>query len=310
MKKFIILPDVCCDLNKEIRDTYDIDYVPCHMTTPDGKEHPTKLDWAEMGMERVSFYEDLRKRPAAYSTAPASIDEFAQAFEKVVQSGYDILSITISGGMSGTFNFVSEAKKTVMAKYPEANIRVIDSRRFGAGYGLMCIKASEMRAEGKSLDEVADYLEANKNRIHQVGWLDDLAFTARKGRITNAKAFFGTLVGIKPVGEFDYNGMTTVIGKIKGEKKAYRVLLDYMEKVIENPAEQVILIAQSNRLEQAQIYKQKIEERFHPKKVYISDVFPACGINIGSGLMAAYVFGKPISQGLTEEKALFESLNN
>jgi fatty acid-binding protein DegV len=83
-----------------------------------------------------------------------------------------------------------------------------------------------------------------------------------------------------------------------------------MEKVIENPAEQVILIAQSNRLEQAQIYKQKIEERFHPKKVYISDVFPACGINIGSGLMAAYVFGKPISQGLTEEKALFESLNN
>jgi DegV family protein with EDD domain len=308
-RQFVILPDVCCDLNKQLREEYSIDYVPCHMTTPDGEEHLTLLDWDEMGMEHDSFYDDLKKRPSAYSTAPASTEEFALAFEKFVKQDKDVLSITISGGMSVTYRLACQAADIVKEKYPQAHIRLIDSRRFSAGYGLLCIKAAELRAQGMGVDEVADYIEANKNRVHQIGWLDDLSFTAKKGRITNAKAFFGTLAGIKPIGEFDYNGMTTVIAKVKGEKKAYRVLLDYMQNVIENPEEQIVLIAQSKRLEQAKAYKQMIEERFHPKKVYITDVFTACGINVGLGLMAAYVFGKTISQNLAEERALLESLN-
>ena len=196
----------------------------------------------------------------------------------------------------------------VMKKYPDAEIECIDSLRYGPGYGLLAIYASQLREEGKSLKETAAWINENKNRFHQSGWLDDLTFVARKGRITNAKAFFGQLVGIKPVGEFDYNGLTTVIGNIKGEKAAYRILLEYIAAEVENPENQIMVIAQTDRLKQAEIFKTMIEERFHPKKIYICDVFPGCGVNVGPGLMSLYYMGKPISQGLVEERKLFESL--
>ena len=182
--------------------------------------------------------------------------------------------------------------------------------RFGPGFGLMAVHASILRAQGKTLAETTQWLEDNKNRFHQAGWLDDLSFVAKKGRITQPKAFFGTLAGVKPIGEFDYNGLTTVLGKVKGAKTAYSVLLGYMEATIENPEEQIIFIAQTNRLPQAMEYKKMIEEKFHPKAVFVNDVFPSCGINIGPGLMAAYYMGKPISRDLSEERALFDKLTS
>ena len=86
------------------------------------------------------------------------------------------------------------------------------------------------------------------------------------------------------------------------------MLLKYIEATIENPAEQDIFIAQTNRLPQAQAYKEMIEEKFSPKSVTICDVFPTNGVNVGPGLMAAYYVGKPISKDLAEEKALIEKL--
>ena len=140
---------------------------------------------------------------------------------------------------------------------------------------------------------------------------EEYAFVAKKGRISHAKAFMGKLIGVKPLGEFDYNGLTTVVGKAKGEKSAYTALLSYIEQTIENPEEQVIIIAHTNRRPQAERYKQLIQEKFNPKEIYLNDVYPSCGINIGPGLMAAYYIGKPISSlGLEEEKKLMTAILN
>ena len=124
--------------------------------------------------------------------------------------------------------------------------------------------------------------------------------------MTHAKAFFGTLAGIKPIGEFDYNGLTTVIGKVKGAKAAYQLLMQYIAKTIDHPEEQIIVVAHTNRLAQAQAYKEMIEKEFHPKEIFVRDVFPMCGISIGPGLMAAYYMGAPISQGLIKEQKIIE----
>ena len=111
---------------------------------------------------------------------------------------------------------------------------------------------------------------------------------------------------MKPIGEFDFNGLTTVLGKATGAKAAYEVLLKYMEETIENPGDQIIMIAETNRYPQAEAYKTMIEEKFHPKAVYIQDVYASCGVNVGPGLMAAYYVGKPISKDLAEERAIIE----
>ena len=73
-----------------------------------------------------------------------------------------------------------------------------------------------------------------------------------------------------------------------------------------NLSEQIVFIAQTNRLPQAEKFRDLIRERFHAKEIFINDVFPSCGINIGPGLMAAYYVGKPISADLSEERAVIE----
>ncbi len=305
MRKFAILADVTCDLGEELQKQYDIRVLPGHVVLPDKTEIPSQQKWELF--TRDEFYAELKKKPNDFTTAPPNTQAFVNTMEELVEEGLDVLTMTISGGMSGTFSFATQAAKRVMEAHPDAKIRVVDTLRFGPGFGLMTIYAAKLRDEGKSFDEVAQYLEENKNRFHQAGWLDDLSFVAKKGRLTNAKAFFGTLAGIKPIGEFDYNGLTTVIGKAKGAKQAYAALLAYIEQTIERPEDQIIFIAQTNRLPQAETFKQMIEERFHPKQIHIKDVFPACGVNIGPGLMAAYYVGKPISKDLSEEKAIIEA---
>lgn len=307
-KKFIILPDVTCDLNKEIRKEFDIEIVGGHVKYPNGKEDPSMLDWADCSYlsepTAEAFYNELKKNPLGFTTAPANVYEYYNAFEKYIQEGYGILSMSISSGMSGTYNFTLQARDMILEKYPQAEIRCFDSMRFGPGFGLMAIWASILRNEGKTLDETMQFLEENKTRFHQMGWLDDLSFVAKKGRISQPKAFFGKLIGVKPLGEFDPSGVTTVVGKAKGEKSAYKAIIEYIKQTIENPSDQIIIIANTSRKAQSECLKLMIEETFHPKAIYINDVYPACGINIGPGLMAAYYIGKPISDDLSQEKEM------
>ena len=305
-KKFAIMPDTTCDLSDEFQKEYDIEVILGHYTTPDGVEHVSIHNWNTI--DRDEFYKGVKANPDGYTTAPPNAQECYLAFKKHVEKGEGVLAMAISTGISGTFAFMSEAKNELLKEFPDAEIYVIDTLRFGPGFGLMAVYASNLRKEGKSLKEIAEWLEENKNCFHQTGWMDDLSFVAKKGRLTHAKAFFGTLVGVKPVGEFDYNGLTTVIGKGKGEKETYKILLEYIDRHIIDPSKQIIFIATSNRHKQAEVFKQMIEERFHPVAVYVNDVYSNCGINIGPGLMAAYYFGKPISKGLVEETKCFEEI--
>ena len=305
MKTFAILADVTCDLDEALQKQYDIRVLSGHLGLPDKREVLSKPEWDWCSGEE--FYRNLKRNPSGYTTAPPNVVEFAAAMEEYAAQGVPILVMTISGGMSSTFNCAKQAKIAVLEKYPDAQICCIDSKRFGPGFGLMAIYAALCRQRGMSLDQTYAYLEENKNKFHQAGWHDDLAFVAKKGRITNAKAFLGTLAGIKPIGEFDSNGFTTVIGKVKGTRTALNVLLSYVEATAAAPEEHIFFVAHSNRLKQAMEYKAMLEERFHPKAVYFGEVHASCGVNVGPGLVAVYYMGTPISSDLSEERKLIES---
>ncbi|MCQ2437194.1 MAG: DegV family protein [Clostridia bacterium] len=306
-ESFRILADVTCDLDESVRAKYGIEYLNGHFTYPGG-EGETHLSWDKYPMfpncSPESFYKMLNNAPDDYTTAPPNAEAFAAYMTECAKAGEALMVVTISSGMSGTYAFASSAAERVQEAYPEFKVRVVDSRRFSACMGLECIIASEMRGAGKSLDDAADCLEANRLRLHQMGWHDGLSFVAKKGRITHSKAFMGTLIGIKSIGECSDIGLTTPIGKVPGEKKAFKALIGYIAKTIEEPEKQTIVIANTVRRKQAETYKALIEENFHPKAVIICDVFPACGINMGPGLVAAYYLGKPMSPDLSAETAL------
>ena len=185
MKNYVIIADSTCDLSKEICEKHDIKIVRGIITLPDKTQVESPLEWDRF--DRVGFYNDLKKNPDGYSTAPANPATFKKAFKDAYDEGKDVLCMTISGAISGANDFASVAKKELEQELPDIKINLLDSLRFGPGFGLMVLYAAEKRAEGKSLEETTQFIEENKNRFHQAGWLDDLSFVAKKGRLTTRR---------------------------------------------------------------------------------------------------------------------------
>ena len=151
-------------------------------------------------------------------------------------------------------------------------------------------------------------MEANKHRIHQIGPMDDMFFLVKTGRVSNFKAFFGTLVGINPMADFNRNGLSQVLGKFKGKQNAFDAVIEYMRGTIEDPQDQIIFVAHSDREQAAKVLAQRIAEEFSPKEIIINHVGMSCGASIGPGLCAAFYQGAEISEGMEKEQALMNRI--
>lgn len=301
MSNYIVLSDTNCELNKELRERFGMeDFVRAHIVTPDKVDHLTDLDW-ELFPNKADFYKQLSNKKLEFGTSPASPAEFEEIFAKYLEQGKDIIFISLSQTLSGTYNFAVMAKKSLEEKYPQRRIAIVDSMRFSVAIGMLTAYACKMCQEGKSFDETLNWIEENKNNLHQMGVMDDLFFLARKGRVKNAAAFMGTLVGIKPLGDFNMEGMTSVLTKASGTKNAIETTVKYIQATINNPEEQTIWIAHTDREKFANLLKEKIEEVIKPKEIIMLLCGPSTAVNVGPGLYAAYYFGKPISKDGKEE---------
>ena len=304
MKKFVVLPDVTCDLSQEIREHFGLtDYIRGYVHVND-ESIRTTLDWENV--TREGFYKTLANKKNVVSSAAASPEEYYQTFKKYVDEGYDVLSMSISSKISATYNIAVSAAKRVKEECPDCNIYCLDSTRMSGSFGLLVAYACELQSKGKSFEEVIEWLETNKNRVHQMGPIDDLTFVARRGQISKGKAVMGNLVGIKPMGDSNADGYVTVLAKVKGIKTALDATVAYVKTIATDTENEYAFIMHSDREKYAYELKEKLEASVKFKKVFVSDVFSGCGTNIGPGMIGVYFMGAPISEDLAAEK---EALN-
>ena len=303
MEKYIILSDVTTDLSQEIRDYFNMpEYIKGHIHFSDGRDFQTTLDWSNIS--RKDFYSALSNRKMA------SPEEYYQIFQKYAEAGYKIISVNISSKISSTYNVACGAAKRVKEELPQAEIYCLDSYRMSGALGLLVIYAHILQGEGKSYQEVIDWLETNKHRVHQMGPIDDMIFIARRGRVTMGKAIMGTFAGVKPMGDCNNDGYVSVLAKVKGISKALNVTVQYAQQLAADIQDQYILISHSDRAEYAEKLKEMAEKQLGAKKVFVSDVFPGCGTNIGPGMIAMYFLGNPISEDLSAEKEVMNTILN
>lgn len=309
MSDFVIIPDASSDLTKELRERFHIPgYVRGTIYFPDGTEYQADMDWKLI--DPTTFYRSMSGRKTLYKTASAQKSEVLSVYEHFLKEGKDILAITLSSALSGTNQVCQKIAEELMQKYPERKIVVVDSLRYSTALSLLVIMASQKQQEGLSLEETAAYLEQNKHRAHQIGPMDDLFFLVKTGRISNFKAFFGTLIGVNPMADFNRKGLSQVLGKFKGKKNAFDAVIDYMKGTIENPQDQIIFVAHSDREKSAQLLAQRIQEEFSPKEIIINHVNISCGASIGPGLCAAFYWGKEISENMEYEQELMNRIIN
>ena len=173
--------------------------------------------------------------------------------------------------------------------------------------GLLTYYAYKLQNEGKSFDEVVAWLEENKRKVHQMGPIDDLIFVARRGRISMGKAIMGSFAGVKPMGDCNADGYTTVLTKAKGIGKALDITVRYVQETATNIEDQYLFIVHSDR----ELYAKSLAEKLqalNPKKVYVSDVYSACGANVGPGMIGVYYLGEEVSEDMAKEKEIMNKI--
>lgn len=304
---FVIIPDTACDLNKELRERFGLDdYLRGTIYFPDGHSELISLDWEKMTADE--YYKSMTGKSPLYKTSSVPIGEIKEVFEKHLANGEDVLSIVLSSGLSTTYNEAEMVATELREAYPERKVIIIDSLRYSTALALLVIKACIKKQEGATIEETAEYIEGLKSSVHQMGFMDDLKFLAKAHRVSNAKAFFGTLVGVAPLADFNSKGLSEVLAKTKGRKAANKATIEYMKKIITDPEDQIIFVAHTLRKEFADMLAEDIKKTFNPKEVIMNDVGMACGANIGPGLCAAYFIGKPMSETMEEEKAILNEI--
>ncbi len=289
MNDYVIVTDSCVDLPAATAEKFGIEILPLTVII-DGEGYKNKLDESEISSKH--FYQLLRDKVET-STAQATPQGFLNIFEPILKEGKDILSISFSSQLSGTYQSSLVAKKTLAEDYPDRNIVTIDSTCASMGQGLLVVEAAERKQDGKSLDEVASWVEDNKYRVSHLFTVSDLGHLKRGGRLSTSREILGRVLNIKPLLHVSKEGKLTVTGKTRGRMRSLNKLIERMEKTTDKPYEGKIFISHGDALEDATYMKERIKEKMgvNDNQFSIHMVGPVIGSHSGDKTLALFYFG-------------------
>lgn len=241
-------------------------------------------------MEPHAFYERMRsgEMPTTNACIP---DEVQRNFESYLKEGYDILHISFSSGLSASHNNARIAANDLAEQYPDRKIVLVDSLCASLGQGLLVHYAVQMKESGKSMEEVAEWLEQNKLHLCHQFTVNDLFHLHRGGRVSKATAILGTLMNVKPVLHVDNEGHLTSVCNVRGRKKALLKLVDIMGSQIEGYRNDTVFISHGDCLEDAEFVAAQVRERFGIEDILIDYVSPTIGAHSGPGTVALFYLG-------------------
>lgn len=283
MTRFQIITDSCSDLPREMIEELQLCVIPMTLEY----QGRTFLE-GELPMEE--FYAGLRQGEAA-KTAAVNPETWTKTMEPFLQSGTDVLVIAFSSGLSSTYQSAVIAAEELRDSYPDRKIRVIDSLCASMGQGLLVWYAAKLQGEGKSLDEVADWVETNKLNLCHWFTVDDLMFLKRGGRISGATAVMGTMLQIKPVLHVDNEGHLISMAKARGRKAALQALVEKLYKTGLPGENETVFLSHGDCLEDAQYVAQLLKERCGVKTVVINYIGTVIGSHSGPGTVALFFLG-------------------
>ena len=291
MSEFIISCCSTADLSREVLKENNIEYTCFHYNI-DGKDY---LDDLGETMPISEFYKKMSEG-AEPTTSQVSVGQYTEFFEKFIKEGKSVLHISLSSGISGSYNSALIAKQEILDKYPDAKLTVVDSISASSGYGLLVTLAADMRAKGKSYEETIEFIEKYKHNVHHWFFSTDLTSYIRGGRISAAAGWFGTLLHICPLLRVDDAGKLIPVEKCRGKNKVITAIVDKMEKYAENGTDYdgKCFISNSACMDDVNAVISEIEKRF-PKlkgKIEVFDIGTVIGAHTGPGTVALFFCGE------------------
>jgi DegV family protein with EDD domain len=259
--------------------------------TVDGQEYPDDMGRDPQALPR--FYARLAEGKLP-TTSQINMQEYVDFLEPLLAEG-DVLHIAFGSGMTNSVANAQLAAEQLREKYPGRKLIVLDSLCSSSGYGLLTDAAADMRDRGCSIEETADWVQANRNKVHHQFFSVDLRYFRRSGRMSGTAATVAAILNICPIMRLNSAGRIIAYDKVRGKKAAIRRTVDTMEAHAQGGREYSgkCFVCHSNALADAELTRQAVQERF-PKiegDVRICDIGTIIASHCGPGTVAVFFFG-------------------
>ena len=299
MANYQIFTDSCSDLSTELRKQNNIEYVHMGLVV-NGVEKIADLDWVDYSPEEFYGWLSAGKK---IKTTQVSMNEFEKGFRPFLEKGVDVIYLGCSSALTGSLNMFNLVAQELRQEFPDRKIIGIDTLCASFTEGLLVLEGATKQKEGLTIDELALWVENNKFYFNQFATVDTLTYLKEAGRIKGAAAFFGNIIGIKPIFISDRKGNNFVIKKVKGTKASLNELFELVKNARDLTKSDKIYIGQGMAQERAEALKKRFKDELNIDATVIW-IGPIVGTTCGPGVIATFCFGKEVTRfegdGVTE----------
>lgn len=281
----ILLVDSSCDLPLEFIKKSGVETIGL-MCQFKGGEYED--DFGKT-LKYEEFYGAMRvgEKP---STSQINSYRFHEKFKELVEKNKEIVYLAFDSAISGTFSSAEVARRQILEQYPEANIKILDTKCASIGEGIVIYCAWKALKSGKTGEEIINWAKENCTNMNHWFIVENLFHLKRGGRLSMSKAVVGTLLNIKPIIFINDNGELINAVNIRGRKKAIRFLVDKLKERGNDFENMVVGISHGDCLEDAEHLRDIIKSEFGVKEVLINYVGPVIGSHVGPGMLSLCFF--------------------
>ena len=287
MKDFVITADSNCDLLVDYINEKNVGIIP-HYYDLEGVTYGD-----EINLTPKEFYDRMREgnMPTTMASNPEVI---RQTFQNYIDQGLDILHISFSSALSGGCNNIMAGARELCDENPDAKIIVIDTLNVSLGEGMFVMKAVQMKEEGKTIDDIAAWLEEHKMEFCVRFTVDDLFHLQRGGRISKTSAVIGSLMNVKPILYVNDEGRLVSLATSRGRKKSLTTIFNDMVESMGKFKDEhdIVCIAHGDSIDDANYLANLVREALPHKQIVINYVSPSIGSHSGPGAIGLCFIGE------------------
>ena len=280
---FRIVTDTSSNLPTAYLQAENITVIPFTFHTESGEQ--SCMDTASF--DAKAFYTAMRNGEKV-TTSQIPPQRFVDTIRPMLENGEDVLFVSMSSGISGSYASSKIAANQLAEEFPERKMLTVDTYCASLAEGIVVMRAVECRKEGLSIDETYKILRALRHRIAQIFTVGDLRYLKRTGRLSNLEAAVGTVLQIKPLLKGDPEGKIVCFAKVRGRQRAIEEMAKRYEELVVSPETQTVCISHADCEADAQILASMLRRSRAPKDILIVDYEPVTGSHVGPGALALF----------------------
>ena len=280
---FRIVTDTSSNLPTAYLQAENITVIPFTFHTESGEQ--SCMDTASF--DAKAFYTAMRNGEKV-TTSQIPPQRFVDNIRPMLENGEDVLFVSMSSGISGSYASSKIAANQLAEEFPERKMLTVDTYSASLAEGIVVMRAVECCKEGLSIDETYQILRALRHRIAQIFTVGDLRYLKRTGRLSNLEAAVGTVLQIKPLLKGDPEGKIVCFAKVRGRQRAIEEMAKRYKELVVSPETQTVCISHADCEADAQILASMLRRSKAPKDILIVDYEPVTGSHVGPGALALF----------------------